>query len=152
MIDIARSLRYVELVRQRGVDYRSSARLRFAMTESDERERKELGAHLKKVREAAGYTLRSAADELTERGHAIGFGAIGAWEDGRNVPNALWISRLARLYGVPVDALFSEEKVSVEVIRLAAQLRDVVRKQEGALESIGSLTRSSKAKRGATRS
>lgn len=118
--------------------------------EDDARERKELGAHLKKVREAAGYTLRAAADELTERGHAIGFGAIGAWEDGRNVPNALWIGRLARMYGVPVDALYSEKQVSVEVIRLAAQLRDVVRQQEGgALKaaSIGGLKRATAAKK-----
>lgn len=99
--------------------------------DDDAREREELGAHLQKVRGAAGYTLRSAAEALTKRGHAIKFGAIGAWEDGRNVPNALWIGRLARLYGVPVDALYSEERVSVEVIRLASQLRDVVRQQEG---------------------
>jgi hypothetical protein len=38
-----------------------------------------------------------------------------------------------------VDALCSEEQVSVEVIRLAAQLRDVVRQQESGALRTGSI-------------
>ena len=36
-----------------------------------------------------GYTLESAATELTQRGFPIRGGTIGAWETGRNVPDAL---------------------------------------------------------------
>lgn len=74
---------------------------------NDDDERKAFAGKLAKIREAAGYTLRSAADALTERGHKIGFAAIGAWEAGRNLPDALWLRRLARLYNVPTDAMFS---------------------------------------------
>lgn len=119
-------LRHVETLRQRHVEGRSSARLRWAMLHP-ENERKQFGTRLARVRAEAGYTLASAAEALTERGFKISGGTIGAWETGRNVPDALALRWLARLYQVPIDLLFSDmPAVSMETIQLAAKLKAVV--------------------------
>lgn len=114
------SLLSVEPCRQRIVDDRSSARLRCRMAREEDgnaAERQALGARLKAERLEAGYTLRSAAEALTKRGNLIGFQAIGAWEDGRNVPSALWIERVARLYGVSVDLFFLNDRPALPFSR-----------------------------------
>lgn len=74
-----------------------------------EEERQELGRKLAKARADAGYSLQSAADELTKRGFEIKRGTIGAWETGRNLPDALWLQRLARVYATTVDAMTGDE-------------------------------------------
>lgn len=71
----------------------------------DAEERKALGQRLATARKLAGHTLDSAAAELTQRGTRIGKAAVGAWEVGRNMPDALWVRRLARLYSISADTL-----------------------------------------------
>lgn len=99
-----------------------------------ETERKLFGARLAKVRKDAGFTLDTAAAALTERGFQIGRGTIGAWETGRNVPDALALRWLARLYQVPVDVLFSDAPVELETIQLAAKLKAVVLNDSASIE------------------
>ena len=70
-----------------------------------EEERKALGKRLAQARQAAGYTLDTAVAELARRGFKISRGTIGAWETGRNLPDALWLGRMARLYENSIDQL-----------------------------------------------
>lgn len=119
------SLRYVESYCQRLVDYRSSAALRWGMTHPEE-ERQALGARLAELRKAHGFTLRALAQALKDKGYEIGFNALGHWETGKNVPDAIWMRRLARLYKIPVDAMYGDAEISVRQIELAAQFRDAV--------------------------
>lgn len=120
MLTVA-SLRYVDLSRQRHVDDRSSARLRWRMAHP-EPDRKALGKRLASARTLAGYpTIDSAATAMTARGYPISKAGLGAWEIGRNLPDALWLSRLAKLYGTTLDALVWDDSLTIEAIQFAAQ-------------------------------
>lgn len=74
-----------------------------------EDERQALGTLLASARDEAGFSLSSAAQELTDRGYPIHKATIGAWEKGRNLPDALWLRRLARLYDRTIDSLLAQE-------------------------------------------
>lgn len=111
------SLRHVDAGCQRLVDDRLSARLRCrvgtkkkAAPPHSQEEKLALGRRLATARQGAGFTLDTAAAALLDAGHQIGRGAIGAWEVGRNVPDAIWIKRLARLYGCNLEALVIDEQ------------------------------------------
>jgi transcriptional regulator with XRE-family HTH domain len=84
-------------------------------------DRKALGARLASARKLAGLTMEEAARRLTERGYPISKQGLGHWESGRNLPDALWLRRLAKLYGTTLDALVWDEAISMEAIRFAAQ-------------------------------
>jgi hypothetical protein len=84
-------------------------------------ERRALGRRLASARTLAGYTLDGAAAALSTKGHTIGRAAIGAWEVGRNLPDALWLKRIAKLYGTTLDSLVWDESISMEAIQFAAQ-------------------------------
>jgi transcriptional regulator with XRE-family HTH domain len=84
-------------------------------------ERKGLGGRLGSARKLAGLTLDTAAQALREKGYPITRAAIGAWETGRNVPDALWLRRLAKLYGSTLDALVWDEAISMEAIQFAVR-------------------------------
>lgn len=100
------SLRHVDLSSQPCVDYRSSARLPYVMAYAHEQHDKDaLGRCLAEARKQAGFTLESAAAALTRLGHPISKGGVGAWEKGRNLPDALWLRHLAKLYEVPMGVL-----------------------------------------------
>ena len=47
--------------------------------------------------------------------------ALSAWETGRNMPDALFLKRLAKLYQTSVDALLWENSLSNEAMQIAAQ-------------------------------
>jgi len=92
--------------------------------EHPQEERKALAARLKGVREEKEFTQLQVAQRF-------GFGGkqtISNWETGRNLPDALWLRKLANLYGVSVDALTSaESKVvrwpfSMELLKKISQL------------------------------
>jgi hypothetical protein len=106
------SLRCEDGSRQRGGDDRLSTRLRWGMAHPED-ERKALGRELAHAREGVKLSLSAAATELTRRGFPIQKQAIGAWEVGRNVPDALWLRRIARLYRTSIDVLAgnSDEEV-----------------------------------------
>lgn len=86
-----------------------------------EDERKALGRRLAAARVLAEFTLDGVAKALNEKGYAITRAAIGAWETGRNLPDALWLRRLAKLYGTTLDALVWDEAISMEGIQFAVQ-------------------------------
>jgi len=76
-------------------------------------ENETLGDRLQKARHKAGLTLQQVADAL-----GLTRGAVGAWEQGRNVPDAIRIGRLANLYKTTTDSLISGENVhSPDLIR-----------------------------------
>lgn len=86
-----------------------------------EDERRALGRRLASARNLAGYTIDQVAAALTERGHEISKQGVGHWETGKNVPDALWLRRLAKLYGTTLDALVWDEAISMEAIQVAVQ-------------------------------
>lgn len=88
-----------------------------------EEDRKRVGAALAKARKNAGYSsLEAAAAELNAHGWQIKRGTIGAWEVGRNLPDAIWLVRLAVVYETSVDAMLGVEgAVSSGATRIAQQ-------------------------------
>lgn len=99
------------------------------MAHTDE-DRKELGQRLAAARKLAGYTTEAAAKALTDRGHPITKQGVGHWETGRNVPDAIALRRLAKLYGTTADSLLWAESVSMEGIRFAVQYDALDEKQK----------------------
>jgi hypothetical protein len=87
----------------------------------DNQEKQALGKRLASARKLAGYTLDSAAVALRAKGYAIVKGTLGAWEVGRNVPDAIWMGRLAKLYNSTVDALLWDDALTMEAVRMAVQ-------------------------------
>ena len=67
-------------------------------------DKRALGIHLAHAREAAGQTQESTATAL-----GLVKQTISSWENGRNLPDALWLRRLARLYETSVDSLVGHE-------------------------------------------
>lgn len=123
------SLRCVYDPCQRIVAYRSSARLPSGMTHSAE-DKTALGQRLASARKLAGYTIESAAKALTAAGYPITKGGVGAWEKGRNLPDALWLRRLAKLYGTTLDSLVWDDALTMDAIRFAAQFDALTDKQQ----------------------
>jgi transcriptional regulator with XRE-family HTH domain len=87
-----------------------------------------LGRRLASARNLAGYTIDEAAQALTGRGYSITKQAVGHWETGKNVPDALWLRRLAKLYGSTLDALVWDEAISMEAIQFAVQYDALTRR------------------------
>lgn len=65
--------------------------------------------------------MEAAAAQLTARGYPLTKQGLGHWESGRNVPDAMWLRRLAKLYGTTLDALVWDDALTIEAIRFAAQ-------------------------------
>jgi len=101
-----------------------------------EDERKAIGKHLSAARNLAGYTIASAAAKMTSMGYPLTKGALGHWETGRNVPDAIWLSRLARLYETTMDALVYDESVTMDAMRMAAQFDSLTEHQKKTLRTI----------------
>lgn len=67
----------------------------------------EFGARLAKARAAKELSLQGAASKLEAAGIKVSRATVGAWEDGRNLPDSIVIGRLAKIYGVTADALMA---------------------------------------------
>lgn len=114
-MDIAMSLCSVDLARQLFVDSLSFSGLRWVMVDLAEGKKKlpphsledkrALGSHIAQARRAAGHTIDTAAAAL----HLVKQ-TISARENGRNLPDALQLRRLARLYDTSLDALVGTEQ------------------------------------------
>lgn len=81
-----------------------------------------LGTRLQAARNGAGLTLDAAAQALRDRNYQISRATIGAWEVGRNVPDAIWLRRLARLYGCSLGALVMDERAVDETWPLGRKI------------------------------
>lgn len=99
-------------------------------------DRKGLGARLAAARNLASLTMEQAAQRLTKKGYPISKQGIGHWESGRNVPDAIWLRRLAKLYGTTLDALVWDDALSMESIRFAAQFDGLDEKQQRAFRAM----------------
>lgn len=95
-----------------------------------------LGQRLASARKLAGFTIESAAKALTTRGYPITKAAVGAWEKGRNLPDALWLSRIAKLYGTTVDSLVSDDSITLDAIRFAAQYDGLTERQKRSFRAL----------------
>lgn len=95
-----------------------------------EEERGGLGKRLAAARKLAGYTLDEAAAALRAKDYPITKAALGHWETGRNLPDALWLRRLAKLYGTTLDSLVWDDALTMEAIRFAAQFDALSEKQQ----------------------
>lgn len=102
-----------------------------------EEDRKALGKRLAAARNLAGYdSIESAAKELTKLGYPISKAGLGAWEAGRNVPDAIWLRRLAKLYSTTIDALSWDDSLTIEAMQLAAQFDGLTEKQKSTLKAL----------------
>jgi transcriptional regulator with XRE-family HTH domain len=99
-------------------------------------DREALGKRLAAARNLNGLTIEGAAKELTKRGYPVSKAGVGAWEKGRNVPDAIWLRRLAKLYGTTLDALAWDDSLSIEAIQLAAQFDGLNEKQKSTLKAL----------------
>jgi transcriptional regulator with XRE-family HTH domain len=105
------------------MDYRLSAGLRWGMPDSGAKkkqpthsveEKSALGRQIASARKQAGYTQEAAATDL-----GVIKQTISSWEKGRNLPDALWLRRLARLYQTSVTSLVGDGSASAEAMRIA---------------------------------
>lgn len=95
-----------------------------------EADRKALGRRLASARNLASLTIDGAARALTALGYPITKQAVGHWESGRNVPDALWLKRLAKLYKTTLDALVWDDALTIEAIQIAAQYDGLTERQK----------------------
>lgn len=101
-----------------------------------EEDRKGLGKRLSAARNLTDYTIDTAAKKLTSFGYPITKQALGHWETGRNVPDAIWLRRLAKLYGTTLDALAWDDSLTIEAIQLAAQFDGLNERQKSTLKAL----------------
>jgi transcriptional regulator with XRE-family HTH domain len=80
-----------------------------------------LGMRLRAARTSAGETLESVARKMTDAGIPVGKAAVGHWETGHSLPDALQIRRLAKIYDTTTDALLWDDALSMDAIRFAVQ-------------------------------
>jgi transcriptional regulator with XRE-family HTH domain len=94
----------------------------------DPEDKKALGKRLAACREAKGWKQDVAARQL-----GVTKAALSAWETGRNMPDALSLKKLAKLYDVSVDAILWENALSNDSMRFAAQFDALSEKQRQTL-------------------
>jgi transcriptional regulator with XRE-family HTH domain len=109
---------------------------RTAARQRQAAEQRELGTRLKGARVQAGHTLESAAQALTNQGHKIGKAGVGHWETGTNLPDALMLRRLAKLYDTTPDALLWENAVSMAAMKFAAKYDALTEEQKRTLDFV----------------
>lgn len=102
----------------------------------DIEDRQSLGSRLKAARNAVGLTLVAAATALSEQGIPAIKQTVGAWEKGVNVPDALVLKKLAKLYNQSADALLWENALSIEALQFAAEYDALNETQKRTLRAI----------------
>ncbi len=68
-----------------------------------------LNKNISELRKAAGLTQEALASRL-----GLSSQAVSKWENGLSCPDVLLLPRLAEIFGVSIDALFSLEKVELK--------------------------------------
>lgn len=58
----------------------------------------------KKAREAAGFSLHEAAEQI-----GVSFQAISLWENGKTMPKASKLLKIAEVYGCSVNDLITSD-------------------------------------------
>lgn len=102
-------------------------------------------AERKKEQEALGQRFRTLRvsrkpESLSQDEAVLQLGvtkaALSAWETGRNMPNPFMLRKMAKLYGVSVDALLWDNSLSPEAMKFAAQYDNLSGKMRGAFEAM----------------
>lgn len=101
------------------------------MDKHDPQDKKDLGKRLAACREMSHLKQEGAAEAL-----GITKAAISAWETGRNMPDALMLKKLAKLYSVSADAILWENSLSMESMRFAAQFDSLSESQKTTLATV----------------
>ncbi len=117
---MSNSVRCVDSSCQLNVDCPAAIGIRWGMAHALD-ERQALGLRLKAARELAGLTQPDVCSALLKNGYTISKAAVSAWEKGRNLPDALWLRRLAKLYNTSIDALVWENSLSPNAMKMAAE-------------------------------
>lgn len=102
----------------------------------DELDKKALGARLRAARVQSNLTLDQVGKLLGDAGFSAKKAAISAWELGRNVPDALVLKRLAKIYNQSTDALLWDDALSLEALQIAASFEALSPSQKSALKTI----------------
>lgn len=90
----------------------------------DPNEKTALGARLAACRAMKGWKQDFAASQL-----GVTKAALSAWETGRNMPDALFLRKLSKLYDVSVDAILWDNPLSQEAMQFAAEFDGLTDKQ-----------------------
>lgn len=97
----------------------------------DPEDKKALGRRLAACREVKGWKQDFAAKQL-----GVTKAALSAWETGRNMPDALFLKKIAKLYDSSVDAILWENALSNESMRFAAQFDSLNERQRQTLSTV----------------
>jgi transcriptional regulator with XRE-family HTH domain len=97
----------------------------------DPEDKKSLGRRLAACREVKGWKQDFAAKQL-----GVTKAALSAWETGRNMPDALFLKKIAKLYDVSVDAILWENALSNDSMRFAAQFDALSERQRQTLTTV----------------
>lgn len=84
----------------------------------------------------ADETLDTVAVKMTAAGIPVGKAAVGHWETGHSVPDALQIKKLAKMYGTSADALLWDVSLSPEAMQFAAEFDGLSEAQKRTLRAI----------------
>lgn len=90
-----------------------------------------LGERFATLREVAGLNQATVGERL-----GVTKATVSSWEVGRNMPNPFMLRKLAKLYGVSVDALLWDDSLSPEAMKFAAQYDNLSGKQRGIFEAM----------------
>lgn len=95
------------------------------MEKHDPAEKKALGKRLASCRELKSWKQDYAAEQL-----GVTKAALSAWETGRNMPDALTLKKIAKVYDVSIDGILWDDSASLEAMRFAAQFDSLNDKQQ----------------------
>ncbi len=109
----------------------SYARLMSDPWRPTDQDQRELGLRFKALREVTGMRQEEAAGKLE-----VTKAALSAWETGRNMPNPFMLRRMAKLYGVSVDALLWDDSLSPDAMKFAAQYDNLSGRQREVFEAM----------------
>jgi transcriptional regulator with XRE-family HTH domain len=97
----------------------------------DPKDKERLGTRLAACRALKGWKQDFAAKQV-----GVTKAALSAWETGRNMPDALFLRKLSKLYEVSVDAILWENPVSNEAMQFAAQFDSLTPRQQSTLRTV----------------
>lgn len=90
-----------------------------------------VGERLRSAREAAGYSLRSAASKLD-----ITHGAIGHWEKAVNAIDLRTLFTLAKMYGVSVHGLLADQITDGDALDIVKQRLELAHSRAAAMPDL----------------
>ena len=81
-----------------------------------------IGNHIKRLRQQKGLTQDQVAEEL-----GVSYQAVSKWENNANTPDIALLPRIADLFGVSIDSLFSDRIADSAELQPFMRDDDVIR-------------------------